>query len=63
LRRRCCHSRIRESFSRRDVARDLLRLQLPPDLLAEIDIESLEIAKDSPCRQRWRHSYPASAIT
>jgi predicted transposase/invertase (TIGR01784 family) len=38
---------FRESFGRREVAVDFLRVQLPPDLLAEIDLDSLEIAKDS----------------
>ena len=38
---------FRESFGRLDVARDFLRQQLPPALLAEIDLDTLEISKDT----------------
>jgi hypothetical protein len=46
---------FRESFGRREVARDFLRVQLPADLLAEIDLDSLEIAKDSYVSTRPAH--------
>ncbi len=38
---------FRESFSRREIAIDFLRGQLPPALLAEIDLASLTLSKDT----------------
>jgi len=38
---------FRESFGRREVARNFPRVQLPADLLAGIEFDSLEIAKDT----------------
>ena len=38
---------FRESFGRAEVARDFLCVHLPPAVLAELDLDSLEIAKDS----------------
>jgi len=38
---------FRDSFTRREVAHDFLRCQLPADLLAELDLTTLEIGKDT----------------
>ncbi len=38
---------FRESFARLEVARDFLRQTLPAALLAEIDLTTLEISKDT----------------
>ena len=38
---------FRESFSRREIAEDFLRQQLPDSLLAALDLSTLEIAKDT----------------
>ena len=48
---------FRESFSRREVASDFLRAQLPAGLLAEIDLDSLMIGKDSYVSRDLRASY------
>lgn len=37
----------RESFGRREIAQDFLRQQLPEELLTALNLEALEIAKDS----------------
>ncbi|WP_157818087.1 Rpn family recombination-promoting nuclease/putative transposase [Candidatus Thiodictyon syntrophicum] len=39
---------FRESFGRREIAVDFLRHHLPAELLAEIDLETLEISKQHP---------------
>ena len=48
---------FRESFSRREIATDLLRWHLPADLLAEIDLDTLEISKDSYVSSDLRSAY------
>jgi hypothetical protein len=48
---------FRESFGRREVAVDFLRCQLPPGLLAEIDLASLDIAKDTYVAADLRSAY------
>ncbi|WP_058553874.1 Rpn family recombination-promoting nuclease/putative transposase [Thiohalocapsa sp. ML1] len=48
---------FRESFGRREIAQDFLRVQLPPALLAEIDLAGLEIAKDTYVAADLRTSY------
>ncbi len=52
------HDRFfRESFGRREIAQDFLRHQLPADLLAEIDLETLTIGKDSYVSKELRVAY------
>ncbi len=52
------HDRFfRESFGRREIAQDFLSHQLPEDLLAEIDLETLAIGKDSYVSNELRTSY------
>ena len=42
------HDRFfKELFARQENARDLLQLYLPPDLVALLDLSSLEITRDS----------------
>jgi hypothetical protein len=48
---------FRESFSRREIATDFLRWHLPADLLAEIDLDTLEIGKDSYVSSDLRSAY------
>ena len=48
---------FRESFGRREIAQDFLRHQLPEDLLAEIDLETLAIDKDSYVSKELRVAY------
>ena len=48
---------FRESFGRREIAVDFLRCQLPPDLLGEIDLATLTIAKDSYVATDLRSAY------
>ncbi|WP_295587791.1 Rpn family recombination-promoting nuclease/putative transposase [uncultured Lamprocystis sp.] len=48
---------FRESFGQREIAPDFLRHQLPAPLLAVIDLETLEIAKDSYVAQDLRASF------
>jgi len=48
---------FRESFGRREIAQDFLRHHLPAPLLAVIDLETLEIAKDSYVAQDLRGSF------
>lgn len=51
------HDRFfRESFGRRDIARDFLRHHLPEELLAQLDLETLTIAKDSYVTKELRTS-------
>ncbi len=38
---------FRESFGRREIAEDFLRHHLPAELLAEIELGTLEISKDT----------------
>ena len=51
---------FRESFGRSEIARDFLRVHLPDAVLAEVDLDSLEISKDTDVfsdlvyRVRWR---------
>ena len=52
------HDRFfRESFGHREIAQDFLSHQLPEDLLAEIDLETLAIGKDSYISKELRTSY------
>jgi len=48
---------FRESFSRREIALDLLRWHLPAELLAEIDLDTLEISKDTYVSSDLRSAY------
>jgi predicted transposase/invertase (TIGR01784 family) len=48
---------FRESFGRREVALDFLRVQLPAELLAELDLDSLEIGKDTYVSRDLRSAY------
>ncbi|WP_295387895.1 Rpn family recombination-promoting nuclease/putative transposase [uncultured Thiodictyon sp.] len=48
---------FREGFGRREVAEDFLRNQLPADLLAEIDLGTLEICKDTYVSKDLRSAY------
>lgn len=48
---------FRESFGRREVAQDFLRAQLPAELLAELDLDSLAVAKDSYVSADLRQSF------
>ena len=48
---------FRESFTRREVACDFLRCRLPPELLAELDLTTLEISKDSYVSSDLRTAY------
>ncbi|MFB1502052.1 Rpn family recombination-promoting nuclease/putative transposase, partial [Thiocapsa sp. N5-Cardenillas] len=48
---------FRESFSRREIALDFLRWHLPAELLAEIDLDTLDIGKDSYVASDLRTAY------
>ncbi|MBK5937885.1 Rpn family recombination-promoting nuclease/putative transposase, partial [Halochromatium roseum] len=48
---------FRESFTRREIAQDFLRQHLPAELLEVVDLESLEISKDSYVSKELRASY------
>jgi predicted transposase/invertase (TIGR01784 family) len=48
---------FRESFTRSEVARDFLRCQLPAALLAELDLTTLTIGKDSYVASDLRTAY------
>ena len=48
---------FRESFGRREIAQDFLRHQLPAELLQGLDLDSLEISKDSYVSNDLRTSY------
>ncbi|WP_416274713.1 Rpn family recombination-promoting nuclease/putative transposase [Lamprobacter sp.] len=48
---------FRESFTRREIAQDFLRWHLPAELLACVDLDSLEISKDSYVSKELRASY------
>ena len=48
---------FRESFGRREIAVDFLRHHLPPELLAEIDLETLESSKDTYVSADLRSAY------
>jgi len=48
---------FRESFGRREIAQDFLRHQLPAELLQGLDLDSLEISKDSYVSSDLRASY------
>jgi predicted transposase YdaD len=48
---------FRESFTRREIAQDFLRQHLPAELLEVVDLESLEISKDSDVSKELRASY------
>jgi predicted transposase/invertase (TIGR01784 family) len=48
---------FRESFGRREIAQDFLRNQLRADLLAEIDLGTLEISKDTYVATDLRSAY------
>ncbi len=57
------HDRFfRESFGRREIAQDFLRHQLPAELLAEIDLETLAIGKDSYVSKELRTAYSESVL-
>ncbi len=48
---------FRESFSRRDIAEDFLRHHLPAPLLAELDLATLEVSKDTYVSTELRTAY------
>ena len=48
---------FRETFGRREIAHDFLRHQLPAELLETLDLDSLEISKDSYVAQDLRTAY------
>ncbi|WP_200252575.1 Rpn family recombination-promoting nuclease/putative transposase [Lamprobacter modestohalophilus] len=48
---------FRESFTRREIAQDFLRQQRPTELLEVVDLDSLEISKDSYVSKELRASY------
>ncbi|WP_295439062.1 Rpn family recombination-promoting nuclease/putative transposase [uncultured Thiodictyon sp.] len=48
---------FRESFGRREIALDFLRHQLPAEILADIDLGTLEISKDTYVSTELRSSY------
>lgn len=48
---------FRESFGRREIAQDFLRNQLPADLLAEVDLGTLEVSKDTYVATDLRSAY------
>ena len=52
------HDRFfRESFARREIAQDFMRHHLTAEFLAEIDLDSLAIAKDSYVSKELRKAY------
>lgn len=48
---------FRENFGRREIAQDFLRYQLPAALLAEVDLTTLTIAKDTYVSPDLRQTY------
>jgi len=48
---------FRESFGRREIAQDFLRHHLPAELLQTIDLDTLEIAKDTYVSKDLRSTY------
>jgi hypothetical protein len=48
---------FRENFGRREIAEDFLRHHLPTELLAEIDLATLEISKDTYVSADLRSAY------
>ncbi|WP_295445261.1 Rpn family recombination-promoting nuclease/putative transposase [uncultured Thiodictyon sp.] len=48
---------FRESFGRREIALDFLRHQLPAEVLAEVDLGTLEISKDTYVSTDLRSAY------
>ena len=48
---------FRESLTRREIVQDFLRWHLPAELLAFVDLGSLEISKDSYVSKELRASY------
>jgi predicted transposase/invertase (TIGR01784 family) len=48
---------FRESFGRREIAEDFLRQHLPAEILAEIDLATLEISKDTYVSNDLRSAY------
>ncbi len=48
---------FRESFGRWEIALDFLRHHLPPELLAAIDLDTLEISKDTYVSKELRSTY------
>ncbi|WP_295443534.1 Rpn family recombination-promoting nuclease/putative transposase [uncultured Thiodictyon sp.] len=48
---------FRESFGRREIAADFLRQQLPAELLADVDLGTLEIFKDTYVSTDLRSAY------
>ena len=48
---------FRESFGRREIAQDFLRNQLPADLLAEVDLGTLVVSKDTYVSTDLRSAY------
>ena len=48
---------FRESFGRREIAQDFLRNQLPADLLAEVDLGTLAVSKDTYVATDLRSAY------
>ena len=48
---------FRESFSRREIAEDVLAQHLPPEVLADLDLASLEISKDTYMAEDLRGAY------
>lgn len=48
---------FRESFGRQEIARDFLQHHLPHDLLTNIDLDSLEISKDTYISSDLREAY------
>ena len=48
---------FRERFGRREIATDFLRQQLPAEILADIDLGTLEISKDTYVSTDLRSAY------
>jgi predicted transposase YdaD len=48
---------FRERFTRREIAQDFLRWRLPAELLEFVDLDSLEISKESDVSKALRASY------
>ena len=48
---------FRERFTRREISQDFLRWHLPAELLEYVDLDSLEISKDSDVSKELRASY------
>ena len=54
---------FRESFGRREIAQDFLRHQLPAGLLAALDLETLEVSKDTYVGADLRSAYAGLVST